>query len=116
MRAEAQVDAGICGFRATIYAVCNDGKMVVFDVDTDCEKGRHLADMVKSQEPIDAMLELDPYGEGAIMGAARSLLRGSCSSCVIPAGVFKAMEVATGVALPGESRIVVKGNGAGGGG
>ena len=105
MKAKAEVAAGVCGFRATIVAESTDGQMVTFDIETDCEKNQALAAKLAEAQPVDAYQEISPAGEGVVMGAARSTLKGCCAACAIPVGIFKAMQVAAGLALPSDIEI-----------
>jgi hypothetical protein len=73
---------------------------VVFDVTSDCEKISRLAAALKEREPIDAYQEIHPAGAGVLMQTVRSILTGCCAGCAVPAGIFKAMQVAAGLALP----------------
>ena len=107
MKAEAQVDAGICGFKALIHAVSEDGQFVTFDMSTDCDKNRTLFDDLVALGPVDAYREISPQGEGAIMGTVRSHLKGCCAACAIPVAVFKSMQVAAGLALPKDIAIKI---------
>lgn len=100
MKATVEIDAGICGFRTTAAAISPDDQNVSFDVQTDCEKIRQLGDLLKTQDPFDAFQEIGPSPGSAVMRAARSVLTGCCAGCAVPVGLFKAMQVAAGLALP----------------
>ena len=99
MKAQSEVEAGVCGFKATIVAESHDGQMVMLDIRTDCEKNQRFAAALRGEQ-IDAFREIDPSSEGRIMTETRSLLRGCCAACVIPVAAFKTMQVAAGLALP----------------
>jgi hypothetical protein len=107
MRAKAEVDAGVCGFRATILAESTDGQFVTFDIATDCEKNQGLAAKLRDLGPIDAFQEISPAAEGRVMGTARATLKGCCAACAIPVGAFKAMQVAAGLALAKDVAITI---------
>jgi len=107
MKAKAQVDAGVCGFKATIIAESVDGQFVTFDIAADCEKNQALAAKLRELGPIDAFQEISPAADGRVMGTVRSTLKGCCSACAIPVGVFKAMQVAAGLALPKDIAIAI---------
>ncbi len=100
MKAIVEVDAGVCGFKTSARASSEDSQRVVFEVTSDCEKICRLAATLKSREPIDAYQEISPAAESVLMLCVRATLRGCCAGCVVPAGLFKAMQVATGLALP----------------
>jgi len=107
MKAKAQVDAGVCGFKAVIHAASVDGQFVTFNITTDCDKNKAVADALRALGPIDAFQEISPQGEGAVMGTVRSHLKGCCAACAIPVGIFKSMQVAAGLALPKNIAIKV---------
>ena len=107
MKAKVEVDAGVCGFRTSGAVVSNDEQQVAFDVSSDCEKIRDLMASMAKGPPIDAYQEISPEGESAVMSAARRSLKGCCAGCVVPVGLFKAMQVAAGLALPMEVRVRV---------
>ena len=100
MKALVDIDAGICGFKTSASAGSEDDQRVVFEIASDCEKIRVLAAALKEREPIDAYMEIHPAGEGVLMQTVRSTLTGCCAGCAVPAGLFKAMQVAAGLALP----------------
>ena len=54
---------------------------------------------------MDAYQEIGDGFDGAVHTAVRESLRGCCSGCVVPSGVFKAMQVAARVALPADSGV-----------
>jgi hypothetical protein len=60
-----------------------------------------LGELWKKEAPIDGYQELGPE-ESVVLKTARTLLqiKGCCEACVVPAGVSKAVQVATGLALP----------------
>lgn len=100
MKAEAKIDAGVCGFRTTVSAASEDGMYVDFDVRTDCEKIRAFADSLAEKSPVNAYEEINPTSESVILETARECLKGCCAGCVVPVGLFKSMQIAAGLALP----------------
>jgi len=100
--ANAEILAGICGFRTSVRAEGDDDFAVRLEVSSDCEKVRGLAAELRTVSALD---ELGGGHEGVILGAGRRHLKGCCAACVVPAGIFKAMQVAAGVALPADVGI-----------
>ena len=100
MKACVEIEAGICGFRTQATASSDDSQYVGFSIQTDCDKISLLAKALADREPIDAYQEISPIGEGVFMATVRETLKGCCAGCAVPVGLFKAMQVAAGLALP----------------
>lgn len=102
MGATFDIQAGICGFRSSGKASSEDEQNVTFQVESGCGKIRTLASRLKSLEPFDAFDEIStgPNAQGRFIHACREQLKGCCSGCAVPVGLFKAMQVAAGLALP----------------
>ena len=105
MRARIDIDAEICGFHTTAFARTEDGEYVVLDIETNCEKINYLSSIMKEAGPMDAYREIDPRGESLILAKARSTLKGCFAGCAVPIGIFKAMQVAAGLAIPKDITI-----------
>ena len=105
MNASALIEAGTCGFASTVLAVSDDDRTVRFDIQTECAKVAGYASALKRSGPIDMFEEINPTGTSIVLETARNELKGCCAACVVPAGLFKCMQVAAGLALPKEVRI-----------
>src|ERR1035437_6730914 len=105
MKAKVDIEAGVCGFHTTASVSSQDDQNVTFTVDTDCDKIRQLGGTLQDKGLIDAYQEISPVRESVVMQAVRSTLKGCCAGCAVPAGLFKAMQVAAGLALPKDIRI-----------
>ena len=105
MKSSVEIEAGICGLRTTAEASSDDSQSVTFAIISDCEKIRGMAEALKRSEPLDAFQEINPAAESALLGAVRATLKGCCAGCAVPAGLFKAMQVAAGLALPKDINI-----------
>lgn len=100
MQASVHIEAGVCGFHTDAVATTEDSQHVVFSVSSDCEKIRAFAQRIDEAGTFDAYQEISPSGESPFLGLARETLRGCCAGCAVPVGLFKAMQVAAGLALP----------------
>jgi len=107
MRAKAQVQAGVCGFRTNVSASCEDGQMVTMAMTTDCEKIGEFARQLAARCPVDAFQEISPAGESVILSVWRATNKGCCAACAVQVGTFKCMQVAAGLALPQEATVKV---------
>ena len=92
----ATVRAGVCGFTSVITAASDDMQNVSFTVETDCDTIKKLA---AGLPVVDGYTEIGAGFNGALHQAFRSALSGCCSGCAVPVGIFKAMQVAAGLAL-----------------
>ena len=105
MNAKVTVEAGICGFETVASATSADGQMVAFEIESGCEKIHKLAAALKEKGPVDAYQEISPAAESVVMQTVRDSLKGCCAGCAVPVGLFKAMQVAAGLALPRDISI-----------
>lgn len=105
MSTRVEIDAGVCGFRTSVRATSDDGQSVVFEIKSDCEKIRGLADALTAQGPVDAYDEISTQGKSVVMAVVRQHLKGCCAGCAVPVGIFKGMQVSAGLALPRDIMI-----------
>ena len=78
--------------------------MVTFSLETDCQKIQGLANALQGRT-FDAYDEIHKGFDGGVMQAVHASLAGCCAGCAVPAGAFKAMQVAARVALPKDVAI-----------
>lgn len=106
MKVIVEIDAGVCQFYTVACVICIDGQSVTFDkIETKCEKINKLGILLKEKGLIDAYQEISPKAESIIIQMVRLSLKGGCAGCAVPIGLFKAMQVAAGLALPREVSI-----------
>lgn len=108
MQAKAEIDAGVCGFHTTARASSEDGMFVSFQVGSDCEKIQAMSASLESKGPVNAFEEISPATDSVIMATVREHLKGCCAGCAVPAGLFKSMQVAAGLALPKDILIRIE--------
>jgi hypothetical protein len=99
------IQAGVCGFRTVVKASSEDDQNVAFDIQSDCENIRGLASKLKT---VDAYDEIGAGFDGVIHQTTRDSLKSCCSGCVVPNGIFKAMQVAASLALPADISIKIE--------
>ncbi len=95
--AHGKLHAGVCGFVTEVNATCEDGQHVRIEGTSDCET---CSKILAAVAEVDAFGELRAGYDGVIGSAARNTAMGCCAGCAIPAGIFKTMQIAAGLALP----------------
>ena len=105
MRVRAEMDGGACGFHTQADAISDDDQHLTFTIHTDCEKIGRLAAALADRQPLDAYQEIGQGAQGVLLATARETLTGCCAGCAVPVGLFKAMQVAAGLALPKDVSI-----------
>ena len=95
------VQAGQCGQETTISARKAAPTKVAFEITSTCERIQALADELGEVDVGGEMTR--PLAQTRIYTlATQHVCR---NSCVVPAAILKAMEVAAGLFLPGDCRI-----------
>jgi len=107
MKAKSEIDAGICGFHTAVRVHSEDDQNVTFAVDSNCEKIQRLGARLAELGALDAYEEINPSSESVLMTTVRAVLPGCCAGCAVPVGLFKAMQVAAGLALPKDIHIAI---------
>lgn len=105
MRGIVNVVSGICGMITEIRATSEDQSgMVNLEINTRCEGIQKLADELKVVNPME---EISFGGEGpkTLRMAAKHCKH---AACPVPSGIIKAIEVASGLALPKDASIKVR--------
>ena len=96
--------SGICGMITEIRATSEDKSgMVNLEINTRCENIQKLASNLKAVNPLE---EISFRGDGpkTLHMAAKHCKH---TACPVPAGIIKAVEVASGLALPKNAVIEV---------
>ena len=104
MKGVVKVMSGICGMITEIRATSDDqAQTVQLEFNTRCENIQKLADVLKVVNPFE---EISFRGEGpkTMRMAARHCKH---AACPVPSGIVKAVEVASGLALPKDAVIEV---------
>lgn len=102
MQTKATINAGVCGFITVVTAQSDDMQNVSFEIESDCDNIRRLAEGFPT---VDGYNEIGAGFDGVIHQAVRGTLKGCCSGCLVPCGIFKAMQVAAGLALPAPASV-----------
>lgn len=105
MRGVVKVISGICGMITEIRATSDDQSGTVkLEFNTQCENIQQLANELDAVNPFE---EIAFRGEGP---KTMRLAAKHCkhAACPVPSGIIKAIEVASGLALPKDATIEVK--------
>ena len=105
MKSQITILAGVCGFRTSVDAVSDDAQTVSLTIHSDCEKIKTFAVALTEKGAIDAYQEISARKESVILSTSRTVLKGCCAACVVPNSVYKAMQIAAGLALPKDIHI-----------
>ena len=100
MNAHVEIDAGVCGFRTQAAIHSEDGQNISLEITSDCEKITMLAEAIASLGAVDAYEEISLDNDSRILACGRETLKGCCSGCAVPIGLFKAMQITAGLSLP----------------
>jgi hypothetical protein len=100
--AKAEIDAGICGFHATVEARTNED-MVDLTIHSNCPAIQKLA---------AELTQVNPYKEISSRRVVPTILQAGLkycthAACPVPVGIIKAVEVEAGLALPQDAVIKV---------
>ncbi len=98
--AKAEICAGVCGLTTTVVASTN-GTTCKVSIRSQCKNVQRLA---------AELTEVDPFREISFRGdgpLTLQLARKYCAhaACPVPAGIIKAVEVESGLALPADVNI-----------
>ena len=104
MRGIVNVMSGICGMITEIRATSDDHtRKVQLEINTRCENIQKLAQELKVVDPME---EISFRGKGpkTLRMATKHCKH---AACPVPSGIIKAVEVASGLALPKNASIQV---------
>ena len=104
MKGIVKVMSGICGMITEIRATSEDTTgMVNLEINTRCESIQKLAGDLKAVNPIEE-ISFSGKGPKTLRMAAKHCKH---AACPVPSGIVKAVEVASGLALPKDVSIKV---------
>ena len=98
--AKAGIFSGICGFTTTVETHM-DGAACDISIESDCKSIQKLAESLKQVNPF---AEISFRGEGP---KTFHMATQHCAhtACPVPVGIIKAVEIASGLALPADVTI-----------
>jgi hypothetical protein len=103
---KAIIDPGICGFIAEVVAK-TEGDKCSLEITCDCEP---IQKMAVELTQVDPMEEIGFHRDGP---RTLRMFAKHCPhpSCPVPAGILKAVEVESGLALPKDAKIEIVSSG-----
>lgn len=103
MKTKVNIEAGICGFETTVFASCDDGQNTEIRIKTQCPNIKKASEKIKR---VDALKEiLSKPAETTIYKILSEYL--PHVSCPVYSGIFKAIEVSSGLALAKDCSIKI---------
>ena len=99
---KVEVFSGICGFTTRIEVEETDRYMAICKMEGECPNCNKVA-AILAEGPLNVMDELFRKGQSKVIEACRENL--PHISCPVPAGILKALEVGTKLALPADASI-----------
>jgi hypothetical protein len=101
--AKADIVSGICGFTASVEAQ-TAGRRCTVTIRSECDAIQRLA---------AELTEVNPFQEISFRGEGPTILRLGARhcyhpACPVPVGIIKAVEVASGLALPKDASIALE--------
>ena len=104
--AKANIFSGRCGFSTIVEATkveTDEGDRVRLNIQSECKSCQRLAAVLTE---VDPYREITYRGEGplTLQLAAKTLPH---PACPVPSGIIKAIEVASGLALPANATITL---------
>ena len=97
---KAEIMAGICGFSTRVDARA-EGAACALSIESECEHVRQMGELLTE---VDPFREITYRGEGPLtLQVAADCCRHP--ACPVPAGILKAIEVESGLALPADVAI-----------
>ncbi len=104
MRAEAHVEAGICGYSAVVSAEAQDPLgTAALTLDTDCP---HLSRLGKSFD-VEIIDMVQGGCESEIFRELSAAVPAMHCPCPVVTGIFQVVRIAAGLSLPKEIRIAL---------
>jgi len=98
------VEAGICGFTATVEAVSLPAHKIGVTITSDCEDVAKIGEQLKEVDWPD-LWKRQGEGYSAYQAAMKKVKH---NTCPVPVAILKAIEVEAGLALPGDVTIQFK--------
>ena len=92
-----EVNPGVCGFKATVFARADDKGKIHIDIDSECTYVQEFADQMGELDPFK---EWNSFFESAVYKSANTCI--NHTDCVIPTAILKAVNVEAGLALPAD--------------
>jgi hypothetical protein len=103
--AKVEIDSGICGMQSTVWATTDmNTYRCKIRIESDCEAIQKIG---QEMPEVDAFQEISlRRGEGPL-ALRKGVEHCFHSACPVPVGIIKAVEVASGLALPADVRMTI---------
>ncbi len=101
--AKAVIHAGNCGYITTVEATLDGDRRVLLRIESNCKAIQRLAEHLQAVDPYEEI----SFRRGMPKTIETGIQHCSHAACPVPVGIIKAVEVAAGLALPGEASITI---------
>lgn len=104
--AQAKIHSGRCGFNTVVEATLiedDDGDSVKLAIQSECKSCQRLAEQLTQVDPLREF----SYRRGMPLTLELAAKLLPHTSCPVPAGIIKAIEVASHLALPFDASITL---------
>lgn len=102
--AKAKIEAGNCGFLTQVEAIAKENYIIELSIQSEC---KHIQKMANSLNKVNALNEIS-FRKGMPEILQKGAEFCTHAACPVPTGIIKAVEVAAGLALPQEVKIVIE--------
>ncbi|MEA3408369.1 MAG: hypothetical protein U9R48_09880 [Chloroflexota bacterium] len=104
--AVVEISSGVCGFTTRIEGSADASLQVALEITSECSR---IQDLAQHLTQVSAMEELfQPITETQTYRAAAKC--GLHTACPVPSAILKAIEVASGMALPADVHMTIHTN------
>lgn len=107
---DVEIDGGICGFTTIVHAIDEKNYKASFQLETECPNWVKVNKKLGGK-PLDIMTELfKSYENGKVNSEILEVFFNTIPhiSCPVLSGIYKALEVTVGLALPKDAEIRFK--------
>ena len=101
--AKVEIDSGICGMQSTVWATADmNTYRCALRIESECDAIEKIG---QEMPEVDAFQEISLRRGDGPLALQKGVEHCYHSACPVPVGIIKAIEVASGLALPADVRM-----------